>query len=115
MLIKNKAIPSVVEIEINGEVTEDEMNEFETYIKQKVEEHGKLNALIFIKDLDYTVEGFIEEIKFDIKHLDDFNKVALVSDEKWIELGEKLSTFMPSVDAEHFDPDERQKAMAWLS
>ncbi|SFC29959.1 SpoIIAA-like [Alkalibacterium subtropicum] len=115
MLIKTNDLPHVIEIVIDDEITEEDIQEFEDYFSQKKETQEKVNMLIDIRDIDYSLDGFIADTKFTTSHLEDFNKVAMVSDDKWIEYAEKVAQLMPEVEVAHFDPDQRDKAIAWLS
>jgi len=115
MLIKTNEQPNVIELVIDEEITEEDIREFEKYFSQKKENHSKVNMLIDIKDIDYSLDGFIADAKFTTSHLDDFDKVAMVSDENWIETVNKLADLMPDVEVAHFDHEEKDKALAWLS
>ncbi|WP_368645216.1 STAS/SEC14 domain-containing protein [Alkalibacterium putridalgicola] len=118
MMIRTNDLPYVIEVEIDGEVTEEDIKDFEAYFKQKKENlinKDKLNLLMEIRSLNYTIDGLIKDIKFDTSHLDDFDKVAMVSDKKWAEIGEKLVKYMPQVEVRQFDPEEKEQAKVWVS
>lgn len=113
-LFKTNELPGIMEVEINGEITENNMKEFKSHFDQKKEDHDKLKLLIEVKEMDYTLEGFIEGFKFDINHFNDFEKIAVLSDKEWLGLSSKLADYLPKVEVKHFDSNERDKAIYWL-
>ncbi|MDN6193695.1 MAG: STAS/SEC14 domain-containing protein [Alkalibacterium sp.] len=118
MIFKTSDVPHIIEVEIDGEITEDEMGELEERFNQKKNKHGKnnkLNLLVEVTHINYTLEGLIKEIGFDKKHLDDMEKIAVVSNDKWVKYAEKINQYLPNVAIDFFDTSEKEKAMTWLS
>lgn len=86
--------------------------EFERLIKQ----HGKLRVMLDISDFHGWIEGSAlwEEMKFDFKHYNDFERIAVVGDKKW---HQKIATFSkPFTKAaiQYFNHAESAEAMKWL-
>ncbi|GGM24427.1 hypothetical protein GCM10011351_07750 [Paraliobacillus quinghaiensis] len=111
---KTNNIENVIEIEVEGAIMEQDIKDFEHYFEEKKAEQGKINLLMVLNGVRYSTKGLIEDFKFDKNHWDDFNKIAVVSDKKWIEFGTKVMEIFPKVEVEHFNKDEREKALAWL-
>lgn len=105
---------NVIEVEIKGKITENDMKNFEDYFNQKKKNNEEINLLMCIDEINYSLDGFIEDLKFDTSHWDEFNKIALLSDKKWIEVGSKIIEYLPKIEVEHFNYNERDKAMAWF-
>ncbi|MCT2537844.1 STAS/SEC14 domain-containing protein [Aquibacillus koreensis] len=113
--IKTNDMPKVMELEIGGKVTEEDIKEFKNYFKQKEKEYDVFNVVITVNKMEYSFEGFIEELKFEANHLDKFNKVAVISDKKWVNAIGKLTNQIPNIEVENFDVNERGKALEWAS
>lgn len=118
MIFKTTNVPYILGIEIDGEISEEDMEELEEKFNQKKNKHGRnnrLNLLVEVTDINYTLDGFIKEIGFDKRHLDDMKKIAVVSNDKWVEYAEKIVQYLPDVDIDLFDTSEKEQAIAWLS
>jgi len=68
-----------------------------------------------IIDIDDSLDRFIADAKIMTSKLADIDIMAKVSDPNWVETVNKRAYLMPDVRGEHFDPDEKGKAKAWLS
>ncbi|WP_456279076.1 STAS/SEC14 domain-containing protein [Bacillus sp. AK128] len=113
--IKTNDMPKVIEVEIEGKVTEGDINEFKDYLKQKEQKEDGVNVMLTVNEMKYSFEGFIEDIKFEANHLDTFNKVAVLSDKKWISAFGKLANQIPDIEVENFELSERDKAVEWIT
>ncbi|WP_186576921.1 SpoIIAA family protein [Aquibacillus kalidii] len=114
LFIKTNDMPKVIEVEIGGKVSESDIEEFKKYFKQKEKEYDVLNVMITVNNLEYSFEGFIENIKFEANHLDKFNKVAVISDKKWVDAIGKLADQIPNIQVENFNLNEREEALDWV-
>lgn len=115
ILLKPNELDSVIEIEVDGKITEHDIETFESIFKDKKENNERLNLLIQITNMQgYTMKGLVEDLKF-AKHWNDFDKIAVVSDKKAIELGTKVSDYMPKIEVKHFNTDEKDSAKEWLN
>lgn len=113
--IKTNDMPKVIEVEIEGKVTEGDINDFRDYLKQKEEEEDSVSVMITVNEMKYSFEGFIEDIKFEANHLDTFNKVAVLSDKKWVSAFGKLANQIPDIEVKNFELNEREKAVDWVN
>lgn len=54
------------------------------------------------------------DIKFDMKHMESFSRIAIVGTKKWEEWATKLSKpFLPGAQMKFFKPEERTAAEGW--
>jgi hypothetical protein len=67
--------------------------------------------LLDVHEIGYSLQGLIEDLKFDRKYWNNFNKIAVVSDKKLVELGAELN---PQLEVKYFKHDDKDKAQAWL-
>jgi hypothetical protein len=56
-----------------------------------------------------------DELRFDVKHHDDFGRIAVVGDSKWQEWGTRLSNPFFGGEVRYFDWDDMDEARAWLT
>ena len=89
---------NVLGIEISGEYTKEDVEEFKKVFEGKIAEgHDRVNALVKIDNLNLGkihVNAFIEDTMFALKHLDQLRHIAVVGDSKLkkmlVELDNKL-------------------------
>ncbi|MBZ0093616.1 MAG: SpoIIAA family protein [Burkholderiales bacterium] len=81
-----------------GEFTLTDFKEFEEAILYKFKFHGKPALLLDLHDMaDFTLDVVWEDIKFGREHGNDFAKIAVVSDSRWVDWAAWLSkTFLDS-------------------
>ncbi|CDQ40575.1 MULTISPECIES: SpoIIAA family protein [Virgibacillus] len=106
---------NAIEIEIQGKVTEEDIHNFEEFFLLKRQHHDKVNILMVYNDWEgISLKGLLEDLKL-MKYTRDINKIAVVSDKKWIEKGAKLEGLIPSISMEHFLPENKAQANRWLA
>ena len=108
----------VVGINVSGRVeAEDYRATLEPAIEQALQTHDRINALIVVdKDgAEYSSAAMWQDVKMGVKRPRTWNRVALVSDNKW------THRFMPMLSAampgkfKTFSPTEEQQALDWVS
>jgi hypothetical protein len=78
-------------------------------------EHGKARVLLELHDFKgFSPAALIDELKFDIKHRKDFEKVAVVSDSAFQELGIRMVRPFFAGRVKIFDTTERSAAEEWI-
>lgn len=79
---------------------------------------GNYNKLRWFFEMEnfkgWELKAFWEDAKFDLKHANDFEKIAMVGEKTWQKW---MAIFMrPFTNAEikYFDSEERDTALAWI-
>lgn len=102
-------------IKLSGKLTKEDYQTFVPEIERLIKAHGKLRLLVELVDFHgWELAALWEDIKFDMKHFGDIEKLALVGESKW-EKG--MATFCKPFTAakiRYFDLAEKAKALAWL-
>lgn len=112
---KEDQTTGVVEIAISGRVSRDEFDRVADKLDALIAKHGQIRVLQIIHDFEGMDAGaFWDDLKFSLRHLSDFSRCAVVSDENVVSLwSELLGPFM-SCEVAHFEPSQIDKAHAWL-
>ncbi len=107
--------PPVLTVELSGKLEQSDYEQFVPAVETLIQEHGKIRLLVRLGDFDGWSAGALwEDIKFDARHFNDIERLAIVGDEKW-EKG--MAVFCkPFTTAEvRFYPIEKtDQARAWL-
>ncbi|MEQ9438440.1 MAG: STAS/SEC14 domain-containing protein [Cyclobacteriaceae bacterium] len=63
----------------------------------------------------YELKAFWEDIKMDLSHADDYEKIAMVGEKKWQDWITQLMKPFTQADIQYFTLPEKEKAKAWIS
>ena len=76
---------------------------------------GTVPMLIELKSdfSGWNIGGLWRDLKFDIRHKDQFGRIAIVGHKKWVEWGTKFSAPLFSGDMRYFDLKDIEKAEKW--
>ena len=104
-----------VEIVIGGRVSTEEFNRVASKLEAFIARHGKVRVLEVVRDFEGMDAGaFWHDIKFSLRHLKDFNRVAVCSSPEIRNLWSALVAPFMDCEVEHFEPDEIEAARDWL-
>jgi hypothetical protein len=105
----------VLEVRVTGKLTKESYQEFVPAVDEQIKEHGKLRILFVMLEFHgWTAGAMWEDLKFDLKHWKDIERLAIVGDKKW-EKG--MATFCkPFTKAQirYFDIRQLEDARQWL-
>lgn len=77
---------------------------------------GKLNAVIELDDLrGWDLSALWKDLKFDVRHYDDFRRIAVVGQSDAEKIGAKVSGALTSAEVEFFQHDEVDDAESWAT
>ncbi len=107
---------NIIGFRLNGRIEDEEFDEITEKIEEMLEEHNKLRVYAEIEKIGgMSVNTFMKDIHFKLKHWRDFEKEAVVSDKGWLEswvgIADKL---FPHIEVKHFSTDEKEEAKEWL-
>jgi hypothetical protein len=102
-------------VQLSGKLTKEDYQHFVPAVEQLFKQHGKLRMLVRMHDFHgWTMGALWEDIKFDLKHWADIERLAFVGDRKW-EAG--MAAFCkPFTRAaiQYFDESKYEEALGWI-
>ncbi len=102
-------------VKLSGKLTKEDYERFVPEVESLIKKHGKIRILLEMHDFHgWTVGALWEDIKFDVKHFKDIERLAMVGDRKW-EAG--MAAFckpFTTAKVQYFDTSEAAKAAEWL-
>lgn len=108
--------PDIFAIEARGKLTKQDYDALIPRMLEAAREHGPLKVLISLHDFEGWEPGALwEDIKFDVKHQDDFQKVAVVGEGKLEKWGTKISNPFFEAPVEYFEEGKEDAARRWLA
>ncbi len=85
-------------------------------IEEKMNGFEKIN--LYLEDnnvLNFTLPAVVDDCKFKIENSDKFNKVAMVTDRKWLKLYVNIQNLVTTADIKWFATEDRMKAIDWIA
>jgi len=105
----------VLVVKATGKLIKEDYEALVPKVEQLIQRFGKVRILFEMKNFHGWEAGAIwQDIKFDIKHFKDIERLVLVGDKKW-EKG--MSVFckpFTTAKVKYFDVNEADKAQDWI-
>lgn len=103
-----------IAVAVLGQFTLDDYREFEQTVCYGVHFQGRVNVLFDLRDmLSYSVDVAWEELKFSREHKNDFDRIAILSNDQWVAWSMWVNRLFMSADIRLFDALE--PAQAWIA
>lgn len=107
---------NVVGYKVEGKVNEADYESVGPELDQMVAEHGNLRMLVDLQDFEGIEPGAVlADLKLDMKHRNNVEKLAVVGDRKWEEWMTMLSRPFTTGEVRYFDGPQVEEAKEWVS
>ncbi|MGH6865860.1 MAG: STAS/SEC14 domain-containing protein [Methyloceanibacter sp.] len=104
-----------VEIVLSGRVSTEEFDAAAKRLDAFIKRHGQVRVLEVIKDFEgMDAAAFWHDVKFSLRHLHDFSRLAVVANPDTRQLWSSLVAPFINCEVEHFLPHEEDAARDWL-
>jgi hypothetical protein len=105
----------VLAIQVIGKLVKSDYQHLVPEFERLIQQHGKVRLLLDMTDFHGWEAGALwDEIKFDIKHFADIERIAIVGDKKW---EEGMATFFKpftKATVRYFDHADATESRKWL-
>ncbi|HET6325159.1 MAG TPA: STAS/SEC14 domain-containing protein [Planctomycetaceae bacterium] len=110
------AVGRALEVHVTGKLTKESYERLVPAVDAQIKQYGKLHILFVMQDFHgWTAGAMWEDLKFDLKHWKDIERLAVVGEKKW-EQG--MATFCkPFTKAKirYFDIAQIEEARQWIA
>lgn len=114
--LKHNLDDHYLEVGLTGKLTEQDYEQLGPQIEDLIRRHGKLRLLCDMHDFHgWTFGGLWEDVKFDIRHFDDVERLALVGETRWQEGMAAFCKPFTSAKIRYFERFELDEARKWLT
>ncbi len=104
-----------LEIQVTGKLTKEDYEHFVPRTEALMQ-NGKVKILMSMHDFHgWDMGALWEDIKFDVKHFGDIEKLALVGDRQWEKGMAMFCKPFTTAKVEYFDVSDIEKARGWLA
>ena len=105
-----------VEVHATGKLTGDDYQAFVPEFERLVTRHGKISVLLEMRDFHgWDASGLWQDIKFDLRHFADIDKLAMVGDRKWESWMSEFCRPFTRAEIRYFNPEQEEQARAWVT
>lgn len=104
-----------LEVHASGKLTKEFYEQFVPAIEKQIEESGKLRVLFLMKDFHgWTAGALWEDVKFDLKHWKDIERLAIVGESKWEKGMAVFCKPFTKAKVKYFDHAQLDAARTWV-
>lgn len=105
----------VLEAHLEGTLVTDDYARFVPEFERLLEQHGKLRVLVVMHDFHgWKIGALWEDIKFDVKHFRDIERIAIVGEKKWQQWMSAFCRPFTTAKVRYFDFDQVEAARKWI-
>jgi len=106
----------VLEVRVTGKLTKEAYQKFVPAVDAQIKEYGKLRILFVMQDFHgWTAGAMWEDLKFDLKHWKDIERLAIVGDKKWEKGMAAFCKPFTKASIRYFDAAQIDEAREWLA
>jgi hypothetical protein len=104
----------LLDVHVSGKLAKDDYKEFVPEVDRLIEQHGKIRVLLKMTDFRGWKAGALwEDIKFDLKHFSDIERVAMVGEKKWQKGMSQFCRPFTTAKIRYFDRSKIDEAREW--
>ncbi len=106
---------SLIEIEVKGKISTDDYKDFLPVIDSLIKDNKKPSFLIKLEDFKgWESSAMWEELKYDMKHRNDFGPMAVVGESNVQKLFTYISSLVFPSEIKYFDREKENEARKWI-
>lgn len=106
---------NIIATKATEKLTEADYNKLLPILNNMLKQHSKFRWYFEMENFDgWELKAFWEDIKFDAKHANDFEKVAMVGENQWQEWMTDLMKPLTSAEVRYFDLSQKEEAAQWI-
>lgn len=105
----------MLEIQVSGKLTHEDFQHFVPEFERLVKQHGKIRVLFDMVNFHgWEAAALWDEIKFDLKHFKDIERLAMVGNKTWEKWMAGFCKPFTTAEVRFFDPTQYAEGRVWL-
>ena len=105
----------LLEVQVTSKLHHEDYQHFVPEFERLVKLHGKIRVLFEMVDFHgWEGAALWDDIKFDVKHFTDIERIAMVGDRKWEKGMSVFCEVFTTAQIQYFDRSEIGAARTWL-
>jgi len=113
--LDEKSDGKVLEVRVTGKLAHEDYLYFVPKLEQMLKQHGRLRVLFDMAGFHgWEPRALWDDIKFDLKHFADVERLAMVGDKKWEKGMSLFCRPFTTAKIRYFDHTKADEAREWL-
>lgn len=105
----------VLEVQVSDKLERADYEDFSPVVEKLVSQHGKINVLFVMRDFHgWTAGALWKDLKFDLQHFNDIERLAMVGDREWEKGMAKFCKPFTTAEIQWFDLMDLRHAREWV-
>jgi hypothetical protein len=105
----------ILELEVSGKLVASDFQNLESVFQRLTKQNGKIRVLLRMRDFHgWEPVAFWDEVKFDLKHFGDIERLAMVGDKRWERFLSVFGRPFTGAEIRYFDLSALPEARAWI-
>jgi SpoIIAA-like len=110
-----KAEGRILKIVVSGKLKKSDYASFIPETEQRIQQYGRICLLVELHDFHgWEADALWEDVKFDVKHFNDIERIAVVGETTWHEWMTVLFCPFTGATVRYFEADQADQAHAWI-
>lgn len=106
---------NIIATRANEKLTSTDYAKLLPLLHSKLKLYNKIRWYFEMEDFKgWELKAFWEDVKFDVKHANDFEKIAMVGETKWQEWMSEIMKPFTGAEIKFFELEQRGKALSWI-
>ena len=106
----------LLEVQVSGKLAHDDYAALVPAFERLVARHGKINLLFEMADFHgWTAGALWDDVKFDLKHFKDIDRLAMVGDAEWEKGMSLFCRPFTTATIRYFDRSAMAAAREWVT
>jgi hypothetical protein len=113
--LKHDTVRKFLEVHVSGKLEKADYERFVPAIERLIGEHGRIRILFEMRAFHGWSPGALwEDVKFDVKHFRDIERLAIVGEKKWQQGMAHFCKPFTTAQIRYFERDQVDQAREWL-
>lgn len=107
--------PDTLALRLSGILKKSDYRRILPILESRIRQFGKINVYAEMEDIT-TMElpALWKHITFDVKHSNDYRRVAIVGGEKWMDIMTNFTDTFTTSDIRYFSAEDKLQARNWV-
>ena len=106
---------NIASVHFSDTLTADDYEAFRLTLRDEMRAHTTIRVLFEIEDVEgWEDEDQWDDLAFDMRQVEDVDKVAIVGDDPWEPLVDKIKLLFPSSLIQTCEDADREEGVEWL-
>jgi len=102
-------------VRVTGRLDKEDYQQFAPEVERLIQQHGRIRVLLQTHDFHgWTAGALWEDVKFDLKHFNDIERLAVVGEKKWEQGMAAFCRPFTTAKIRFFEHDQIEEARTWI-